>query len=113
MACNIVVMVLYLYIHLSILAIASYGKTGFLLLDTLYARGGDTALHMAARNGKMKCSLQLIIQGSDCFATNHDKKTPKELAQRNNRIIHKGLADIQTGEKQTFARLVAKALAFS
>lgn len=84
----------------------SYGKTGFLLLDSLYARAGDTALHMAARNGKIKCSLQLILQGSDCYALNRDKKTPTTLAQRNNRIIFKGLADIKNREKDHFAKLV-------
>ena len=42
-------------------------------------RPGDTALHLASRNGRSKCLRRLLEVGACCTALNEDAKTPQEV----------------------------------
>jgi hypothetical protein len=84
----------------------AYAKPGFLMLPSLYTQHKDTALHMASRNGKVKCSLALILNEASCDTENRDRKRPLNLAQRNNRLIFTALHDLALPEKRTFAEFL-------
>ena len=53
----------------------------FTLLPELYARDGDRLVHMAARNGQVRCSLALLLR-CVTLVPNRDQKLPQQLAQR-------------------------------
>jgi hypothetical protein len=79
----------------------------FTLLPELYARDGDRLVHMAARNGQVRCSLALLLR-CVTLVPNRDQKLPQQLAQRSNRVIYTALAALPVEQKKAFAAVTAE-----
>eukprot|EP00936_MAST-01D_sp_MAST-1D-sp1_P001826 g1826.t1 len=81
------------------------GSPGFVLLPTLYARDMDRLIHIAARNGGVRCSLLLLLRCAS-IEKNRDGKLPQQLAQRSNRPVFEALAEQNAERKRKFGEIM-------
>ena len=67
---------------------------------------GDTALHIAARNGQVFVTAFLLLGGVDSSRQNLEGLTPADLAQRYNNHACLELLSVETTQLQKLAKLL-------